>query len=249
MFEAVRNYNHKIKKIEWLDEKNDVYDLEVKDSHNFALSAGVFVHNSSKQARDRKFQAILPLRGKVLNVEKARLEKILKNQEIINMITAIGVGIGDEFNIEKLRYHKIILMLDSDVDGSHIGCLLLTFFYRFMKKLIENGNIFMAEPPLYRIVKNKNTYYAKDDNDLSRLLNEIGNSENTVIQRFKGLGEMNADQLAETAVTPATRTLRQIKIEDAVEADRMFTILMGEEVEPRKEFIMANAKFAKNIDV
>jgi len=249
MYEAVKNYNHKIKKIEFLKEKIDVYDLEVKGTHNFALSAGVFVHNSSKQARNRNFQAILPLRGKVLNVEKARMDKILKNQEITNMISAIGTGIGDEFDVSKLRYHKVILMLDGDVDGAHISCLLLTFFYRFMKKLIENNNLFLAEPPLYRVVKNKTVHYAKDDNDLSRILNEIGNSENIVIQRFKGLGEMNADQLAETAISPATRTLRQIKIEDTVEADRMFTMLMGEEVEPRKEFIMANAKFAKNVDV
>ncbi|MBS3171538.1 DNA topoisomerase (ATP-hydrolyzing) subunit B [Candidatus Woesearchaeota archaeon] len=213
------------------------------------LVEGISAGGSSKQARNRNFQAILPLRGKVLNVEKARLDKILKNQEITNMISAIGTGIGDEFDISKLRYHKIILMLDGDIDGAHISCLLLTFFYRFMKKLIENNNLFLAEPPLYRIVKNKTVYYAKEDNDLSRILNEIGNSENIVIQRFKGLGEMNADQLAETAVSPATRTLRQIKIEDAVEADRMFTMLMGEEVEPRKEFIMANAKFAKNVDV
>ncbi len=210
---------------------------------------GISAGGSSKQARDRNFQAILPLKGKVLNVEKARMDKVLKNQEIVNMISAIGAGISDEFDISKLRYYKIIIMSDRDSDGNHIGCLLLTFFYRFMRQLIENSHVFIAEPPLYRVVKNKNTYYAKDDNDLKRLLDEIGNSENVIIQRFKGLGEMNADQLAETAVAPETRTLRLIKIEDAVEADRMFSILMGEDVEPRKEFIMRNAKFAKNLDV
>ena len=210
---------------------------------------GISAGGSSKQARNRNFQAILPLKGKVLNVEKARIDKVLKNQEIANMISAIGAGMSDEFDISKLRYHKIIIMSDRDSDGNHIGCLLLTFFYRFMRQLIENGHVFISEPPLYRVVKNKNTYYAKDDVDLKRLLDEIGNSENVVIQRFKGLGEMNADQLAETAVTPETRTLRQIKIEDAIQADRMFSILMGEDVEPRKEFIMTNAKFAKNLDV
>jgi len=211
------------------------------------LVEGDSAGGSAKMARDRNIQAILPLRGKILNVEKARLDKIFKNQEIINMITASGTGISDEFDISKLRYHKIIILTDSDVDGSHISCLLLTFFYRHMPQLIENGNLFIAQAPLYRVTKGKQKYYVLNDENLEKLFSEIG--KDVEIQRFKGLGEMNPEQLWETTMNPETRTLKQITIEDAVEADRMFSILMGDEVEPRREFIMANAKFVKNLDV
>ncbi len=199
-------------------------------------------------ARDRKFQAILPLRGKILNVEKARLDKIFKSQEILNIITALGTGIGDEFNIGKLRYHKIIILTDADVDGAHISCLLLTFFFRHAKQLIENGNVYIAQPPLFKVIKNKKSYYSKDEKTLAELLKEIG-EENCVVMRFKGLGEMDSDELHETVMDTQKRILKQVGIEDAIEADSMFSILMGEEVEPRKEFIMANAKFVKNLDV
>ena len=211
------------------------------------LVEGDSAGGSAKMARDRNIQAILPLRGKILNVEKARLDKIFKNQEIINMITASGTGISDEFDISKLRYHKIIILTDSDVDGLHISCLLLTFFYRHMPQLIENGNLFIAQAPLYRVTKGKQKYYVLNDENLEKLFSEIG--KDVEIQRFKGLGEMNPEQLWETTMNPETRTLKQITIEDAVEADRMFSILMGDEVEPRREFIMANAKFVKNLDV
>ncbi len=197
--------------------------------------------------RDRKTQAILPLRGKILNVEKARLDKIFKNNEIVNLITAIGCGIGEEFNISKLRYHKIIIMTDADVDGAHISCLLLTFFYRHMKELVEKGHVYLAMPPLYKITKGKTTRYVFNDQELDSIRKEIG--QDIELQRFKGLGEMNAEQLWETTMDPEIRYLKQINVEDAVEADRVFSMLMGEEVEPRKEFIMANAKFVKNLDV
>ncbi len=198
-------------------------------------------------ARDRKTQAILPLKGKILNVEKARMDKIFKHQEIANIITALGAGVGEEFNLEKLRYHKIIILTDADVDGAHISCLLLTFFYRHTRKLIENGHVFLAQPPLFKVIKGKNSHYAKDENALNTLTKELGND--VVVLRFKGLGEMDADELHETVMDKEKRILKQITIEDAIQADRMFTILMGEDVEPRKEFIMANAKFAKNVDV
>ncbi|MBI2148323.1 DNA topoisomerase (ATP-hydrolyzing) subunit B [Candidatus Woesearchaeota archaeon] len=212
------------------------------------LVEGDSAGGSSRSCRDKKFQAILPLKGKILNVEKARLDKIFKSQEILNIITALGTSVGEEFNINKLRYHKIIIMADSDVDGGHMSCLLLTLFYRYMVKLIENGNIYLVQAPLYKIIKGKNSWYIKDDNALTDLLKEIGN-DNLVIQRFKGLGELNPEQLWETTMNPNVRTLKKIAIEDAVESDRMFSILMGEDVEPRKEFIMSNAKFVKNLDV
>jgi DNA gyrase subunit B len=198
-------------------------------------------------ARDRKTQAILPLKGKILNVEKARMDKIFKHQEIANIITALGAGVGDEFNLEKLRYHKIIILTDADVDGSHIACLLLTFFYRHMRKLIENGHVYLAQPPLFKIIKGKNSFYAKDESNLEELRKELG--IDVVVLRFKGLGEMDSDELQETVMDKEKRILKQVNIEDVIQADRMFTILMGEEVEPRKEFIMANAKFAKNVDI
>jgi len=211
------------------------------------LVEGDSAGGSCLNARDRKTQAILPLKGKILNVEKARLDKIFKSQEISNIITALGAGVSDEFNIEKLRYHKIIIMTDGDVDGSHIACLLLTLFYRYMPKLIENGYIYLAIPPLYKLAKGKTAVYLYNDNELAPKLQELG--ENVNVQRYKGLGEMNPEQLWETTMDPNVRLLKNIKIEDAVEADRMFSMLMGEEVEPRKAFIMANAKFVKNLDV
>ena len=203
---------------------------------------------STKQGRDRKFQAVLPLRGKILNVEKARLSKIFANEEITTMVTALGTGIGEEFNINKVRYHKIIIMADADVDGAHIRTLLLTFFYRYMKPLIEAGYIYIAQPPLYKIVKNKKTYYVYDDEKLKQLFNEIGR-DNCSLQRYKGLGEMNPKQLWETTMDPANRIILQVTLEDAVEADKIFTILMGDQVEPRRIFIQEHAKEVINLDV
>jgi len=198
-------------------------------------------------ARDRRFQAILPLKGKILNVEKARLEKIFKSQEILNIITALGTGVGDEFDINKLRYHKIIVLVDADFDGNHISCLILTFFYRHFKQLVERGCVYIAQPPLFKVIKGKTYYYAKDENVLKNLIKEFG--ENVVVQRFKGLGEMDSDELRETVMDPEKRVLKQVNIEDTVEADRIFSILMGEDVEPRREFIQTYAKQVKNLDV
>ncbi len=203
---------------------------------------------SAKQGRDQKFQAILPLRGKILNVEKARLDRILANAEIRAMITALGTGISEEFDIEKARYHKIVIMTDADVDGSHIRILLLTFFYRYMKPLIEHNYVYIAQPPLFKIKKGKNIQYAYSDQDLERILEDIGR-ERTEIQRYKGLGEMNAEQLWETTMDPETRTVLQVKLEDAMKADDLFTILMGDKVEPRREFIQKYAKDVRNLDV
>ncbi|MBU2634099.1 MAG: DNA topoisomerase (ATP-hydrolyzing) subunit B [Nanoarchaeota archaeon] len=246
MIDAIKNYNHKIKKIIKLKEKINVYDIEVPNTHNFALASGVFVHNSSISARDRKFQAILPLRGKVLNVEKARLDKIFKNNEITNLISALGCGIAEEFNIGKLRYHKIIITADSDVDGAHISCLLLTFFFRYMKELIDNGHVYVAQPPLYGVKKGSKIIYLKNEDELEKYVKE---NKDVKFQRFKGLGEMNPDQLWDTTMDPEKRILKKISIEDVVIADQIFTILMGDDVEPRREFISTYAKKAKNIDV
>lgn len=203
---------------------------------------------SAKSARNREFQAILPLRGKILNVEKARLAKILKNNEIVAMITALGVGIEEEFDISKLRYHKVIIMTDSDVDGAHISILLLTFFFRYMKELIENGHIYLALPPLYKVKKGKSFQYARNDEERDRIIAEYG-KQGVSLQRYKGLGEMNPTQLWETTMDPSVRYLKQVKIEDAVEADRYFTDLMGDEVPPRKKFIQDNAKNVINLDI
>lgn len=203
---------------------------------------------SAKQGRDRKFQAILPLKGKIMNVEKARLDKILGFEEIKAMITAFGTGIGEEFDIEKLRYGKIIIMTDADVDGAHIRTLLLTFFFRYMRDLIENGHIYIAQPPLYKISKGKKEYYAYSDRELEKTLDELGNM-NYSIQRYKGLGEMNPEQLWDTTMDPEHRILLKVNIEDAVAADEVFTTLMGDKVKPRKEFIETNAKLVKNLDI
>ncbi len=245
--ENSKDYNHKVKEIIFLDNKIDVYDIEVPETHNFALASGVFVHNSCKMGRSREFQAVLPLRGKILNVEKARLIKVIKSEVITPLIMAIGTGVAEDFHAEKLRYGKIIIMTDADVDGSHIACLLLTFFYRYMKPLIEQGKIFVAQPPLYKLERSKKAWYVYSEEEKETVLKEIG--ENVNIQRYKGLGEMNPKQLWETTLDPAVRVLKQIRIEDAVEADRIFSILMGDEVEPRRDFIMEHARFVKEIDV
>jgi DNA gyrase subunit B len=246
--EAVTNYNHKIIDITLLQEKIDVYDIEVPQTHNFALASGVFVHNSAKQARDKEFQAILPLRGKILNVEKARMDKILKSEEILHLITAVGTGIAEEFNIENARYHRIILMTDADVDGEHIRILLLTFFFRYMRPLIEKGYLYIAQPPLYKLTKGKSVDYAFSEQERVQKAKQMGET-GLGIQRYKGLGEMNPQQLWETTMDPESRMMLQVTIENAVEADELFTILMGEAVEPRKVFIEQHAKDVVNLDI
>jgi DNA gyrase subunit B len=202
---------------------------------------------SAKQGRNRHFQAILPLRGKILNVERARLDKILKNNEIRNIITALGTGIGGDFQLDRARYHKVVIMTDADVDGSHIRTLLLTFFYRYMRELVEAGYVFIAQPPLYQIKRGKSTSYAYSDSELSRTLEATGGK--ATIQRYKGLGEMNPEQLWETTMDPEKRTMLKVTLEDAMEADEIFSILMGERVEPRREFIEAHARDVKNLDI
>ena len=205
---------------------------------------------SAKQGRDRKFQAILPLRGKILNVEKQRLDRILNSDTIRSMITAFGAGIGPDFDIEKIRYNRIIIMTDADVDGAHIRTLLLTFFYRYMRDLLEGGHVFIAQPPLYKVSKGKKEAYAYSDEELNAILEEYGGKDNsTNIQRYKGLGEMNAEQLWDTTMDPEKRILLKATVEDAMAADEIFTILMGDKVEPRREFITKNAKMVSNLDI
>ncbi len=210
------------------------------------LVEGDSAGGSAKQGRNRHFQAILPLRGKILNTERARLDKILKNDEIRNMITAFGTGIGDDFDIKKARYSKVVIMTDADVDGSHIRTLLLTFFYRYMRPLIEAGHVYIAQPPLYQIRKGKQVSYAYNDAQLNKI---IANVSKPTIQRYKGLGEMNPEQLWETTMNPENRTMLKVNLDDAIEADRIFTVLMGDQVEPRREFIEAHARDVKNLDV
>lgn len=204
---------------------------------------------SAKQGRDPLIQAILPLRGKILNVEKARLDRILNNEEIRAIITALGTGIGEDFDMEKLRYHKIILMADADVDGAHIRTLLLTFFYRYMEPLVEAGKIYIAQPPLYKVAAGKKEHYAYDDRELQKILDDLSNRSRIDIQRFKGLGEMDSEQLWETTMNPDTRTILKVNLEDAVAADEIFTILMGDKVEPRREFIFEHAAEVQNLDI
>ncbi|KON83342.1 DNA topoisomerase (ATP-hydrolyzing) subunit B [Rossellomorea marisflavi] len=204
---------------------------------------------SAKQGRDRHFQAILPLRGKIINVEKARLDKILSNNEIRAIITALGTGIGEDFDLSKARYHKVVIMTDADVDGAHIRTLLLTFFYRYMRQIIEAGYIYIAQPPLYKVQQGKRIQYAYNDKELDRILGEISPTPKPGIQRYKGLGEMNPEQLWETTMDPESRTLLQVSLQDAIEADETFEILMGDKVEPRRNFIEENAAYVKNLDI
>ena len=213
------------------------------------LVEGDSAGGSAKTGRDRFFQAILPLRGKILNVEKVRFDRALANNEIKAMITAFGCGWGDEFNIEKLRYHRIVCMTDADVDGAHIRILMLTFFYRYMRPLIEKGYVYIAMPPLYKVTKNKKEYYVYDDAELEKLMQEIGRDPKPEIQRYKGLGEMSAEQLWQTTMNPETRTMMQVTVEDAMAADEIMSLLMGDKVEPRKEFIEENAKLVTDLDI
>jgi len=225
-------------------------DCAVKDpaKAELYLVEGDSAGGSAKQGRNREFQAILPLRGKIINVEKARLNRIISNNEIATIITALGTSIADEFNLEKLRYYKVIIMTDSDVDGAHISTLLLTFFFRYMKELIEKGHVYLAQPPLYLLKRGKEKIYVQSDEEKDKIIKE-NDGKDYVVQRYKGLGEMNPQQLWETTMDPAKRILKKITIEDAVEADRIFTLLMSDEVEPRKNFIQENAKNVVNLDV
>ena len=271
--EAVTNFNHKVAHVENLNYVEDVYDIEVANTHNFALANGVFVHNSAKMGRDRRTQAILPLRGKILNVERARLDKMLASEQIKNLVIAMGTAIGDIFDIEKLRYHKIIIATDADVDGAHIRTLLLTLFYRYFKEVIEGGYLYIAQPPLYKIQKGKEVTYVYTEEEKIALVGTDTNEDDSTedadtseeeeeeevsktksgaskirIQRYKGLGEMNAEELWDTTMNPENRILKQVTIEDANEADKIFDVLMGTDVPSRKSFIQTNAKLA-NIDV
>jgi DNA gyrase subunit B len=279
LLEAVENYNHKIKSITFLSKKMDVYDLEVPGTHNFALSSGVFVHNSAKQGRDRRTQAILPLRGKILNVERARIDKMLASKEVRALVIAMGTSIGDTFDLSKMRYHKIIIATDADVDGAHIRTLLLTLFYRYFRQVVDAGFIYIAQPPLYKIKKGKEVSYAYSDEEKIKIIGKetdvseiqaveeevptpegvgiptsdenqsVGTKSNKIhIQRYKGPGEMNPEELWETTMDPAHRVLKKVNIDDAEEANKVFEILMGSEVPPRKSFIQSNAKLAE-IDI
>ncbi len=251
VYKAIASYNHRIVVVEPLEELVDVYDVEVPGTHNFALASGVFVHNSAKQGRDRHFQAILPLRGKILNVERVGLDKILKNEEVKNIITAIGVGIDEHFNLTKLRYGRIVIMCDADVDGAHIRTLLLTFFFRHMTQLISDGHLYIAQPPLFHIKVGKQVKYVYTDEERDAIVAEYRlahNGKEPEVGRYKGLGEMNPEILWDTTMDPDKRTILRVTIEEAMEADKIFNMLMGDEVGPRKRFIESHAKSA-NLDV
>jgi DNA gyrase subunit B len=240
-----KDSNHKIKSVEILDKKIDVYDLEVPHTHNFALASGIFVHNSAKQGRDRHTQAVLPLRGKIINTHKYRINKVLSNKEFNDITTALGVGIGDSLDIKKLRYHKIIIMSDADVDGLHITTLVLTLLFRFFRPLIEKGYIYVAQPPLFKVEIGKQRYYFINDKEKDAFVKKAKSSgKNPVVNRFKGLGEMDPEQLWETTMNPETRVLKRVQIEDAQEAEHTFEILMGTEVPPRRRFIQKYANQA-----
>ena len=228
-------------------------DCSDKDPKNceIYIVEGDSAGGSAKKARSRATQAILPLRGKILNVEKARLDKIFSNAEIKAMITAFGTGIHEDFDISKLRYHKIVIMTDADVDGAHIATLMLTFIYRFMPELIKQGHVYLAKPPLYKLEKNKKVWYAYSDEELAAIINEVGRDQNNKIQRYKGLGEMDAEQLWETTMDPEHRILLKVCMDEETESevDLTFTTLMGDQVEPRRKFIEENAQFVKNLDI
>jgi DNA gyrase subunit B len=248
-------FNHKVESVEFLEETQDVFDIEVPTTHNFALASGVFVHNSAKQGRDRQSQAILPLRGKILNVEKAQEHRIYDNEEIKNIITALGIRFGENeqgekyLNLDKLRYHKIVIMTDADVDGSHIRTLILTLFFRYMKDLVEKGYVYIAQPPLYLVKKGKQQIYCWDEPQREQAMRELGGESGNMngigVQRYKGLGEMNPEQLWETTMNPETRSMKRVDVESAAGADQLFSMLMGDEVAPRREFIEKNARYAR----
>lgn len=291
--QAVAGYNHKVAAVISVQEKMDVYDLEIPETHNFALASGVFVHNSAKAGRDRRTQAILPVKGKILNVEKSRIDKMLANQEIRSLVIALGTAISDSFDLSKLRYHKIVLMSDADVDGAHIRTLFLTLFFRYFRPIVDGGFLYIAQPPLYRVQSGKDVRYAFDDAEKDIVVKEMlkakadkaakkkgkdaeavteeageevtaekdaieaeaGGSEGgekvsgISIQRYKGLGEMNPDQLWETTMNPENRILKQVEVNDADEASRLFDVLMGDQVEPRKQFIQLHAASVENLDI